>query len=267
MLDTQAAVAHHLRHRLRSARDRGVRGQRGRLPAEAGRSGAARAGACSGRGGGSRPIDRVDAGDGRRRRSATTSSRRSSSSSPSARAGASGWRSRSASGSCSCRPRKSSTRRWPTKASRSSRASTRHVELPDARRAADAARPERLLARASIAPGEHQQDQGDRPLVQPELHPEDEGREGDGDPGEPHADAAAAGVPEAVDADASRQPQSTTSSAAAGRSRRCGRVGVRRRRREPAPAPSTPPAPTRIDARRRAGIRARRRCRKSSSPG
>ena len=38
------------------------------------------------------------------------------SSSPSARAGASGWRSRSASGSCSCRPRKSSTRRWPTTA-------------------------------------------------------------------------------------------------------------------------------------------------------
>ena len=41
--------------------------------------------------------------------------------------------------------------------------------------------PERLLARASVASGEHQQDQGDRPLVQPELHPEDEGREGDGD--------------------------------------------------------------------------------------
>ena len=74
----------------------------------------------------------------------------------------------------------------------------RDVELPDARRAAGAARPERVLARAPIAPGEHQQDQGDRPLVQPELHPEDEGREGDGNPGQPHADAAAAGVPEAV---------------------------------------------------------------------
>jgi signal peptidase I len=35
-------------------------------------------------------------------------------------------------------------------------------------------------------------------LVQPELHPEDEGREVDGDPGEPHADAAAARVPEVV---------------------------------------------------------------------
>jgi signal peptidase I len=35
-------------------------------------------------------------------------------------------------------------------------------------------------------------------LVQQELHPEDEGREVDGNPGEPHADAAAAGVPEAL---------------------------------------------------------------------
>ena len=68
-----------------------------------------------------------------------------------------------------------------------------HVQLPDARRAARAARPGRVLARASIASGQHQQDQGDRPLVQPELHPEDEGREVDGNPGEPHADAAAAG--------------------------------------------------------------------------
>ena len=81
----------------------------------------------------------------------------------------------------------------------------RDVELPDARRAARAARPDRLLARAPLASGEHQQDQGDRPLVQPELHPADEGREGDGNPGEPHADAAAAGVPEAVtDDDAAR---------------------------------------------------------------
>jgi signal peptidase I len=35
-------------------------------------------------------------------------------------------------------------------------------------------------------------------LVQPELHPEDERRKGDGDSREPHPDAAAAGVPEAV---------------------------------------------------------------------
>jgi signal peptidase I len=36
-------------------------------------------------------------------------------------------------------------------------------------------------------------------LVQPELHPSDEGREVDGNPGEPHADAPVAGVPEAVE--------------------------------------------------------------------
>ena len=35
-------------------------------------------------------------------------------------------------------------------------------------------------------------------MVQPELHPEDEGREGDGDPGQPNTDAAAAGLSEAV---------------------------------------------------------------------
>jgi signal peptidase I len=35
-------------------------------------------------------------------------------------------------------------------------------------------------------------------LVQPELHPSDEGREVDGNPRQPHADAAAAGVPEAL---------------------------------------------------------------------
>jgi len=35
-------------------------------------------------------------------------------------------------------------------------------------------------------------------LVQPELHPSDEGREVDGNPREPHADAPAARVPEAV---------------------------------------------------------------------
>jgi signal peptidase I len=36
-------------------------------------------------------------------------------------------------------------------------------------------------------------------LVQPELHPEDERREGDGDPGQPDADAAASRVPEAIE--------------------------------------------------------------------
>jgi signal peptidase I len=35
-------------------------------------------------------------------------------------------------------------------------------------------------------------------LVQQELHPQDEGREGDGNPGQPIADEAAPGVPEAV---------------------------------------------------------------------
>ena len=35
-------------------------------------------------------------------------------------------------------------------------------------------------------------------MVQPELHPEDERRERDGNSGEPHADAAAQGLPEAV---------------------------------------------------------------------
>ena len=47
MLDDAGGVAHHLRDRVRSARDRGVRGERGRLPAEAGRSGAARGGAST----------------------------------------------------------------------------------------------------------------------------------------------------------------------------------------------------------------------------
>src|SRR6185503_4567543 len=72
------------------------------------------------------------------------------------------------------------------------------VELSDARRAAGAARSEHLLARTPFAPGEHQQDQGDRPLVQSELHPEDEGRESDRNPGEPYADPSPARIPEAV---------------------------------------------------------------------
>jgi signal peptidase I len=47
-------------------------------------------------------------------------------------------------------------------------------------------------------------------LVQPELHPEDERRESDGDPGQPHADAAAAGLPEAVgDADVTASQSSS----------------------------------------------------------
>jgi signal peptidase I len=36
-------------------------------------------------------------------------------------------------------------------------------------------------------------------LVQPELHPSDEGRQSDGDPGQPLADEAIAGVPEAIE--------------------------------------------------------------------
>jgi signal peptidase I len=43
-------------------------------------------------------------------------------------------------------------------------------------------------------------------LVQSELHPSDEGREVDGNPGEPHADAAPAGVSEAVEQTEEAQP-------------------------------------------------------------
>jgi signal peptidase I len=46
-------------------------------------------------------------------------------------------------------------------------------------------------------------------LVQPELHSQDERREVDGNPGQPHADAAVAGVPEALE-------QSAVGSAAVG---------------------------------------------------
>ena len=254
MLDAQRAVAHHLRDRVRSARHRGVRGQRGRLPAEAGRSGAARAG-------------------GRARAAPDRPS-----------TGRSSWPAGTAAPTSTSQlekivqlvaERQSRRERLAIKvgerfllvqaeeiiyASLADESITvvtsQHVgdvELPDARRAAGAARPERLLARASIAPGEHQQDQGDRPLVQPELHPEDEGREGDGNPGEPHADAAAPGVPEAVDADADAAPSdaddrlarpTTTSSAATARrttpSRRCAGRRRRRRRRR---APPTRPTP------------------------
>ena len=74
----------------------------------------------------------------------------------------------------------------------------RDVELPDARRAAGAAGPGGVLAGPPVAPGEHHEDQGDRALVQPELPAEDERPEGDGDPGQPVADAAAPGVSAAV---------------------------------------------------------------------
>jgi signal peptidase I len=44
-------------------------------------------------------------------------------------------------------------------------------------------------------------------LVQPELPPEDEGRKVDGDPGQPDADAAAAGLPEAIEAPFDATPE------------------------------------------------------------
>jgi len=49
-------------------------------------------------------------------------------------------------------------------------------------------------------------------LVQPELHPSDEGREVDGNPREPHADAPAARVPEAV-TERSAEPESRSAEA------------------------------------------------------
>ena len=94
------------------ARDRGVRGQRRRLPAEAGRrrrgsSWRCQAGAPAGR------VERSPDG-GHRSRQSHASSREIVHSSPSARTGASGWRSKSASAFCSCRPKRSSLPRWPT---------------------------------------------------------------------------------------------------------------------------------------------------------
>ncbi len=50
-------------------------------------------------------------------------------------------------------------------------------------------------------------------MVQPELHPADEGREVDGNPGEPHADAPAQGVPETL-ALAAAEPDGPTLEAA-----------------------------------------------------
>src|SRR5204863_7596563 len=59
-------------------------------------------------------------------------------------------------------------------------------------------RPRGVLEGPPVASGQHQQNQGDSPLVQPELHPEDEGRQEHGDSREPVADQTAAGIPEAV---------------------------------------------------------------------
>ena len=73
-----------------------------------------------------------------------------------------------------------------------------HVQLPQPGRTAGAARSERLLARPSLPSGEHQQDQGDRPLVQSELYPQDERREDHGDSGQPHPDQASARLSEAL---------------------------------------------------------------------
>ena len=68
LLDARGADAHHLRHRVRSARDRGVRGQRGRLPAEAGRSGAARVGGRARAAAHRSPIGRRSAAERQQRR-------------------------------------------------------------------------------------------------------------------------------------------------------------------------------------------------------
>ena len=69
-----------------------------------------------------------------------------------------------------------------------------------------AAGPRRLLAGPPLAPREYHEDQGDSALVQQELHPQDERFEGDGNPGQPVADQAAPGVPEALAPVADGQP-------------------------------------------------------------
>ena len=192
MLEAGLDVAHRLRHGVRSARDRGVRGQRGRLPAEAGRAGAA------GDWRSSASRKRLATGPTTGRRQERTeleplvqllADRQSRREQLAIKVGerfllvqadeiihASLEDEASGSSRTAC-PERPTTGRSTT---------------------AGAARPGRLLARAPVASGEHQQDQGDRALVQSELHPEDEGRESDGDPGQPIADAAAAGVSEAV---------------------------------------------------------------------
>ena len=99
-----------LRHRLRPARHRGVRGERRGLPAQAGRIGDGWNRRCSGPAGASRPSARRrparpverPAGTNRQNDGRT------------ARSGGIRWPSGSASGSCSCRPRKSSMPPWRT---------------------------------------------------------------------------------------------------------------------------------------------------------
>src|SRR5439155_22483359 len=78
------------------------------------------------------------------------------------------------------------------------RSEYRDGELSHPRRIARTARPERLLASAPVACRQYQQNQGERPLVQSELHPEDEGREGDRDTGQPVPDQAASRLSEAL---------------------------------------------------------------------
>src|SRR5262249_11817103 len=80
----------------------------------------------------------------------------------------------------------------------SDRAGGGNVQLPDAGRPAGAARPGDVLAGPPFPPGQQQKNQGRRPLVQQELYPSDERREGHGDSGQPIADQAAPGVSEAV---------------------------------------------------------------------
>ena len=58
--------------------------------------------------------------------------------------------------------------------------------------------PDGLLARASVAPGEHQQDQGDRALVQPQFPVENARRQRERNPCEPVTDQAAPRVFEAL---------------------------------------------------------------------
>src|SRR6185503_20755563 len=89
----------------------------------------------------------------------------------------------------------------------SDRAGGGDVQLPDTGRPAGAARPGNVLAGPPLAPGQHQQDQGDRPLVQQELYPPDEGREEHGDPGQPVPDQAAPGVSETLNFAPAPEPQ------------------------------------------------------------
>ena len=72
-------------------------------------------------------------------------------------------------------------------------------------------------------------------MVQPEQHPEDERREVDGDPGQPHADAQAAGVPQDLSQSTpDSRPPAVDGLDAAGRTLPPSETGP----------PDTPPAPT-----------------------